>query len=149
MAAENTTVEEKKPRRRRATRNEDVEEEDDQLVVSESKGKVTPGRRNQADEVRGNFITRPFLSFAEYLGEVNSELKKVSWPSREDTVRLTRIVLIVTIIASLLLGALRIVTDRVVAAGLVQPIIFIVIFLAVVGGAVWYNRRSRTTSSGY
>ena len=38
-------------------------------------------------------------------GEVIAELKKVVWPSRPEAIRLTGIVLVVTIIAGALLGA--------------------------------------------
>lgn len=35
-------------------------------------------------------------SIATYLRETRAELRKVNWPSREETIRLTQIVLIVT-----------------------------------------------------
>ncbi|MCL0065728.1 preprotein translocase subunit SecE [Dehalococcoidia bacterium] len=35
-----------------------------------------------------------------------SELKKVAWPSRQETIRLTVVVLIVTVAMALLLGAI-------------------------------------------
>ncbi len=36
-------------------------------------------------------------SIVTYLRETRAELRKVNWPSREETVRLTQIVLIVTV----------------------------------------------------
>jgi len=42
------------------------------------------------------------LNFGTYLTQVNQELKKVTWATREDTLRLTGLV----IISSLILGAL-------------------------------------------
>lgn len=37
---------------------------------------------------------------------VITELRKVSWPSRDETVRLTLIVLVITIVVALILGAI-------------------------------------------
>jgi preprotein translocase subunit SecE len=41
-----------------------------------------------------------------YFQETQAEVRKVTWPSREETIRLTLIVLGFTIIAMLFLGAL-------------------------------------------
>jgi preprotein translocase subunit SecE len=41
-----------------------------------------------------------------YIGEIINELKKVVWLSRRETAYLTGIVLLVTVIASLVLGAI-------------------------------------------
>ena len=40
----------------------------------------------------------------KYITEVLSELKKVTWPSREEAWRLTVIVLIITVFVGLLMG---------------------------------------------
>ncbi|OGV89426.1 preprotein translocase subunit SecE [Microgenomates group bacterium RBG_19FT_COMBO_39_10] len=51
------------------------------------------------------------LSFAKkakpfvFLKEVRTELTKVSWPSREQAIRLTLIVIATTVVAALFLGA--------------------------------------------
>jgi len=42
----------------------------------------------------------------EYFAEARFELRKVIWPTREETVRATILVIIVVIIVSLLLGAM-------------------------------------------
>lgn len=42
------------------------------------------------------------------------ELRKVSWPTREDALALTRIVLIVTVIMSAILGVLDFIFSRLV-----------------------------------
>jgi preprotein translocase subunit SecE len=44
---------------------------------------------------------KPFV----FLKEVRTELTKVSWPSREQAIRLTLIVIAATVIAALFLGA--------------------------------------------
>jgi preprotein translocase SecE subunit len=41
-----------------------------------------------------------------YIGEIVNELKKVVWLSRRETAYLTGIVLLVTVIASIVLGAI-------------------------------------------
>ena len=41
-----------------------------------------------------------------FIGEIISELRKVTWPSRRDTVRLTIMVIIVCGLVGLFLGAL-------------------------------------------
>ena len=48
---------------------------------------------------RGNPITR-------YLRETTAELKKVTWPTRQDALQLTGLVLIVVFLSSAILGAL-------------------------------------------
>lgn len=41
-----------------------------------------------------------------FIGEIIGELRKVTWPSRRDTVRLTIMVIIVCVLVGLFLGAL-------------------------------------------
>ncbi|EKD57534.1 MAG: hypothetical protein ACD_57C00242G0001 [uncultured bacterium] len=41
-----------------------------------------------------------------FLSEVKTELSKVVWPSREETIRLTAIVIVVSIILGLFVGGL-------------------------------------------
>lgn len=76
-----------------------------------------------------------------YISEVRSELLKVSWPDREEVIKLTRIVLLVTIISSLLLGALSLALTLLVEYGVNMPIIFIVIFAGIILGTVYMFRR--------
>lgn len=86
-----------------------VEEQENNSSVTEGKGRATPSRRKSKEknnEESGNALTRPVTGFIGYLADVRSELNKVTWPSREDTIRLTRIVIAVTILAALALGIL-------------------------------------------
>ena len=46
----------------------------------------------------------PFLERFRFIGEVISELRKVSWPTKEETKRLTTMVLIVSVAMGILLG---------------------------------------------
>lgn len=46
------------------------------------------------------------LGYSVFFGEVFSEMKKVTWPSREETTRLTMLVLAVSIAIGAMLGVL-------------------------------------------
>ena len=63
-----------------------------------------------ANSEKPNFFQRIKRWFKETAGE----LRKVSWPSREEALSLTRIVLIVTIIMSAILGVLDFIFARLV-----------------------------------
>ena len=52
-----------------------------------------------------NFVTRIFEPLVRYLRETRAELRKVTWPTREEAWHLTLIVLGTTIVMSLILGA--------------------------------------------
>jgi preprotein translocase subunit SecE len=49
-------------------------------------------------------FTAPGRAVREYLSESQFELRKVVWPTREETLRTTLVVIVVVIILSLLLG---------------------------------------------
>lgn len=51
---------------------------------------------------------RGFLRPPRFLADIVSELRKVVWPSREDTTYLTVVVIIVTIITGAILGGIDI-----------------------------------------
>ncbi|MBI1982150.1 MAG: preprotein translocase subunit SecE [Candidatus Levybacteria bacterium] len=46
------------------------------------------------------------VSPATFLKETREELKKVTWPTQQEVVRLTTIVIIVSLIVGLLIGAM-------------------------------------------
>ena len=48
----------------------------------------------------------PRINIINFLIEVKEELAKVSWPSREQTIRYTVLVIIVAVVVGLLLGGL-------------------------------------------
>jgi preprotein translocase subunit SecE len=45
-------------------------------------------------------------SLNQYLQEVNAEVKKVTWPTRQQTIQMTALVLTVSLIVAIYLGAL-------------------------------------------
>ena len=52
----------------------------------------------------------------DFIKEVSIELKKVSWPTRQQTVAATVVVIVVTIIVSFFLGVVDIVLGRIVGS---------------------------------
>ena len=64
-------------------------------------------KREITKRKRGNPISR-------YLRETSAELRKVTWPSRPDALRLTGLVLVVVFISSAVLGLLDYVFAQVV-----------------------------------
>ncbi|GAB1421655.1 hypothetical protein MASR2M15_18360 [Anaerolineales bacterium] len=127
--------------------------------LTESKGRATPGRRTGSGKKvegvaktsgsSGNFITRPFLAFAAYLKEVRAEIGKVSWPTRDEVISLTRIVIIVMIASAVLLGIISLFFSQVISLGLRTPIIFGVLIVFLVFAAYYLMRRSNQTTSRY
>ena len=150
---------EEKSRRRRRRRDPEMESGDAEMAynedgtpvrgISERKGRVTPGRRAHTDDgKKGNIITRFGRGMVEYFQGVSDELSKVVWPTREDTIRLSRIVLLVTIASALALGAISFLFTELFVIGLRedQPIVFVVFGAVVaVGYFVWTRRIMRTS----
>lgn len=131
--------------------DEEDESEDDERGLTAGKGRATPGRRTQEVEIaksEGNFLTRRFRGLAEYWEGVRDEARKVVWPTREETRRLTAIVLTVTIIASVVLGAISLGFSGVIAAGLNSPVlVFGGLFgLALIAFIVYLRSANRRTS---
>jgi preprotein translocase subunit SecE len=169
MSAEDTLNEKSKRRRGLRRQAEEVEpvdsiEEADELEEADDedessgrgltgkKGRATPGRRTQEVEVaetEGNFITRPIRGLRNYLEGVSAEVQKVVWPTREETRRLTTIVLSVTIIAALILGAVSFIFNELFVIGIKSPIIFGVLFVAVLVAFLYYLRQSNKRGSSY
>jgi len=158
MPADKTVGDEQKTGARRfslPTRNrpEEVEEQDDEVVeergITAGKGRATPSRRKQeeAEEDEGNLVTRNVGGLREYFEGVRSELDKVIWPTREEAQRLTIIVLVTLIAASLILGAISLFFTELFRIGLGSPIILLAVMLiAIVGGLVFMRVSSRRSS---
>jgi preprotein translocase subunit SecE len=168
--AENTVDNKSKRRGRRlkpveAELEVDVEEEEDDDSEAEAvntrgitagKGRPTPGRRNTKEvetassAPSGNVVTRPISGLREYFEGVSSELRKVSWPTREDVRNLTIIVLATTIVASLTLGVIGVGFTELFRLGLLNPVIFLVFFIVVgVIGFFLYRRSQNQNTTPY
>ncbi len=75
--------------------------------------KVESGKKKvskKADEAGVNWVER----LRQYLREVLSELRKVVWPSRKETIGSTAVVLVLVIIAGFFLGIVDAVLSRLV-----------------------------------
>ena len=118
-----------------AYEDSEMSEEEARNAITERKGRATPGRRArksvQQQEKAGNPITRPFRGMIEYFRGVQDELDKVVWPTREELVRLTRIVLMVTIATALILGAIAFAFTELFILGFDNEWVFAVFFAVV------------------
>lgn len=154
-------TEQQERRRRRAEANlqdrsdevsdeiDELEEDDDSGSVSltQAKGRATPGRRIAEDEDEGgNFFTRTIRRLVGYFEGVRSELRKVSWPTQEETRRLTIIVIITLIIASLVLGTISLLFTELFRFGLNNPFILIGFMVIAIGAGLVITRLSRRSS---
>jgi preprotein translocase subunit SecE len=112
--------------------------------------KKTEEKDIKEKESNGNFIE----GVRSYFSDVRTELKKVSWPSREDVTNLTRIVAVVIVLASLVMGLLSALlnyiindthfADLLAMVNLNRVPVFVLLFAAILGGT-WYmfNRESQ------
>lgn len=136
---------EKKSRRRRKRDEEAAEaaelEQEAPRGLTEGKGRATPGKRNrQGKDDGGNFIVRSARGTRDYLRGVQDELDKVVWPDREELIRLSRIVIVVTIMAAIVLGAFSIGFTQLFAAGLENELVFVAFGVAVTAAWFIYTR---------
>lgn len=113
--------------------------------ITASKGRATPSRRqrDEAAEDEGGFAKRTFGGILEYFDGVQSEISKVSWPSRIELQRLTIVVVLTLIVSSIVLGIISIFFTELFRIGLQTPAVlmgFMVISL-VVGFFInrWYS----------
>lgn len=141
---ENAVEENSRRRRRRGGNAPEAEEtasaiEADSVSYTPGKGRATPGRRSQEEQKEeGNVVTRTFGGVAEYFEEVRSEIDKVSWPTREEALRLTRVVLVVLVVSALVMGLINFLFQNFVAFGLQNPVVFVVLLAICVGMALWW-----------
>ena len=70
--------------------------------VEKKKQQRRPASKKQQDR-KG---TKSNNKVIRYFQETSLELKKVAWPSRDETIRLSTIVLVATIVTSVFLGLL-------------------------------------------
>ena len=95
----------------------------------------------------GNFITRTWGDFTDYLANVRKELQKVTWPTRKEAIRLTRIVIATLLVAAIVMGAINLFFTAFVRFGISAPIVFVVLFAVIAGVAFYRFRRDGTGRS--
>jgi preprotein translocase subunit SecE len=129
---------------RRRRRNRQVESKAQPAATSQArKDRPTPARRESGGS-RGNIITRGIRAIVDYFMSTRAELQKVSWPTRQESLRLSGIVIAVTIVSSLALGAVDLLYGELFRIGLSSPVIFVilaVVLVIVVGGSTLMLRR--------
>ena len=77
--------------------------------VKAEKGKEksqTPEKEKQQKDQKPSAITRFSDGIRRYFRETRGELRRVTWPTREESQRLTMVVIAVTIVFAIFLGAL-------------------------------------------
>jgi preprotein translocase subunit SecE len=123
---------------------EAVDDEESTHAITAKKDRPTPSRRREeeAEEDRGNIVTRTVGGFREYVDGVFSEIKKVSWPTREETRRLTVIVLISLIIAAIFLGVISLFFTELFRLGLDTPLLLFGFMIIAIAAGLIYNRMS-------
>ena len=88
-------------------------------------------------KIEESFLTRMVEPIAHYFRETRAELRKVSWPSREEAWNLTLIVLAATTAMALILGAADFVFADVVRGVVTSNLLWIGIgVLVIVAGVV-------------
>lgn len=111
----------------------DGDEDASGKAYTERKGRATPGKRTrqEASEEKGNFVVRFFRGIANYLRGVKEELEKVVWPTREELIRLSRIIIVVTLFAAVVLGIMSFIFNELFIQGFNNNIIFLLFFVGV------------------
>jgi len=119
---------------------EELDEEDESSgkAYTERKGRATPGKRSrqEAVEEKGNFVVRFFRGIANYLRGVKEKKKKVVWPTREELIRLSRIIISVTLFSALVLGVMSFLFNELFIQGFNNNIVFLLFFAVV--GVLWF-----------
>ncbi len=84
-----------------------------------------------------NLFARVIGPILRYLRETRAELRKVTWPTREEALHLTLIVLGTTIVMSILLGIADFIFGRIMAGVIIGDLLLIIVgILTVIGGVV-------------
>lgn len=82
-----------------------------------------------------NLFARVIGPIARYLRETRAELRKVTWPTREEALHLTLIVLGTTVVMSILLGIADFIFGRIMAGVITGDLLWVIVgVLTVIGG---------------
>jgi len=154
MSADDTLDTKPQRRRNRSLAGKSREEiqregaEEGEQALAKAKARPTPSRREQeGDNHSGGFFARLITGTREYLEGVSSEMKKVVWPTNEDTRHLSTVVLTTLIVSSIVLGAIVLFFTELFRIGLAQPVILIgVMVLAGIVGLVIARTSSQRSS---
>ncbi|MCB9076896.1 MAG: preprotein translocase subunit SecE [Anaerolineaceae bacterium] len=88
--------------------------------------------------------TREINPVVKYFNETRAELRKVTWPTRDETKNLTIIIVAVTVAMALFLGTLDYLF-QVVAAGVISGdpirIVIAIVLFAIAAAAFYFNNQ--------
>jgi len=130
-------------RRRQAKRGELPEAPSIAAVEPTRKDRPTPSQRQEVEK-SSNIVVRVYQDAVEYLQETKSELQKVAWLNREDTLRLTYIVIAVTAVSAIVLGLVgfifALLTQSIATASSTTIAGVLTIGLIIVVGGLWLFR---------
>lgn len=130
-------------RRRQAKRGELPEAPSVAAVEPTRKDRPTPSQRPEVEK-SSNPVVRIVQDVVEYYHETRSELSKVAWLNREDTLRLTYIVIAVTALSAAVLGLIgflfALLTQAIATANSTTIAGALAIGLIVVVGGAWLFR---------
>jgi preprotein translocase subunit SecE len=76
-----------------------------ELKEAKAAPKPAPSRRASNQE-KPNFFIKTYNAIRKYFQETIGELRKVHWPTRDEALFLTKIVVVVIVIMSVILGGL-------------------------------------------
>ena len=113
-------------------------------MAAETKGESKKSQKKNKPKEGNSFIS----GARTYLQEVRTELNKVSWPDRPDVIRLLWIVMAVTVASGLVLGGLSIAFSELIKVGVQFPVVFVVIFAAIIGVTIYMFQRD-SQKTGY
>lgn len=118
------------------------------ITTAPTKKPVKTEDEEPEEKREGNFLTRLPGDLREYAEGVRSEMRKVTWPTREELIRLTVIVLVALITTALILGAIVLIYTELFRVGLDSPVVLVGFMLAaaVVGFVI---NRSQNRPTGY
>lgn len=106
-----------------------------------AKAKARAGKKEEKKSLFGRMAD----GIVRYFKGTRTELRKVTWPTREEATNLTLIVLGVTIGMAALLGLLDFVFNTLVSGLLKQELLFtgvLVLIGIIIGGAFIFNART-------
>jgi preprotein translocase subunit SecE len=80
-------------------------------VLTITGGMTVPDLKSARQEM--NIFQRFWFNIQRFVKETIGELRKVSWPSRQEAIRLTQIVIIVIVAMAIILGGLDYIYGRI------------------------------------
>ena len=154
MSADKTLGEQPERRRRtltgksREALREEAAKGDERAVTTKARTAPARRERDDDDDDKPRGIAGVFATLREYFEGVQSEARKVVWPTQEDTRRLSITVLITLIVSSIILGIIVLLFTELFRIGLNEPVVLLgfMALVLVVSVVYWRVTSSRAAS---